>query len=70
LGSTGSMLSRPCPCCCRRPAIAIRDADTLTEADAVLTGGSLTELDWNFTNRRTQSDGTVVLVGTVVGQLK
>jgi len=48
----------------------IRDVNTITEADADLTGGSLTELDWNFSNRRTQSDGAVVLVDTVVGQLK
>jgi len=48
----------------------LRDVDTVTEADAVFTGGSLSELDWNFSNRRTQSDGAVVLVDTVVGQLK
>jgi len=52
------------------PPVTARGLTTLVEADAVLTGGNLTELNWNFSNRRTESGGAVVHVDTVVGQIK
>ncbi|HSC64700.1 MAG TPA: Ig domain-containing protein [Caldimonas sp.] len=52
------------------PPVTARGLTTLVEADAILNSGNLTELNWNFSNRRTESGGAIVVVETVVGQIR